>query len=43
MVIQGVGWGRGMNLSASGQGQVVRSYECDTGNSGSIKCWELLD
>ena len=42
-VIQGVGWERGMNLSASGQGQVVCSYECDKGNSGSLKCWELLD
>jgi len=43
MVIQGVGWGRGMNLSASGQGQVLCSYECDKGNSGPLKCWELLD
>jgi len=43
MVIQGVGWERGMNLSASGQGQVVCFIECDKGNSGSIKCWELLD
>ena len=43
MVIQGVGWERGMNLSASGQGQVLCSYECDKGNSGPLKCWELLD
>jgi hypothetical protein len=33
MVLQEVDWGRGMDLSASGQGQVV----C------SIKFWELLD
>jgi hypothetical protein len=43
MVIQAVVWERGMNLYALRQGQVVSSCECDKGNSGSIKCWELLD
>jgi len=42
MVLQGVGWGRGMILSLSGQGQVLCVCECDKGNSGSIKCWESL-
>jgi hypothetical protein len=43
MIIHGLGWERGMNFSASGQGQVVCSYECDKGNLGYIKCYELLD
>jgi hypothetical protein len=43
MVIQGVEWERGMNLSVLGQGQVVCSYECDKKNSGSINNWEFLD
>jgi hypothetical protein len=33
MVLQGMGWGRGMNLSVSGQGQVVCSFERYKGNS----------
>jgi len=32
-----------MNLSVSGQGQVLCVCECDKGNSGSIKWWEFLD
>ena len=40
MVLQGVGWGRGMILSVSGQ--VLCVCECDKGNSGSINCWECL-
>ena len=43
MVLQGVEWGRGVNLSASEQGQVLCSCECDKGNSGSIKWWEFLN
>jgi len=43
MVLQGVGWGRGMNLTVSVQGQVLCSCECNKRNSGSMKCWELLD
>jgi len=43
MVLQGVGWGLGMNLSVSRQGHVLCVCECDKGNSGSIKCWEFLD
>ena len=43
MVLQGVGWVRGMNLSLLGQGQVLCVCECDKGNSGSIKCWKFLD
>ena len=32
-----------MKLSPSGQGQVLCAFECDKGNSGSIKRWELLE
>jgi hypothetical protein len=41
MVLQGVGWGRGMYLSVSGQ--VLCVCECDKGNSVSLKCCEVLD
>ena len=43
MIFQGVGWVRGMNLSVSGQGEVLCACEYDKGNSGSIKWWEFLD
>jgi len=32
------GLGRGLKLSALGQGQVLCAFECDKGNSGSINC-----
>jgi len=37
MVLQGEMWGRGLKLSASGQGQVLCPCDCDKGNSGSTK------
>ena len=37
MVLQGEVWGRGLKLSALGQGKVVCACDCDKGNSGSIK------
>jgi hypothetical protein len=43
MVLQEVQWGCGINLFASGQGQVLCSSDCDKGNWGSIKRWEFLD
>jgi len=43
MVLQVVGWGCGLKLSASGQVQVLCVCECDWGNLGSIKCWEFRD
>ena len=43
MIFQGVGWVRGMNLSVSGQGEVLCVCECDKENSCSIKCWKFLD
>jgi len=43
MVLQGVGWVRGMNLSVLGQGQVLCVFEYNKGNSGSIKWREFLD
>jgi len=43
MVLHGVGWGCGIDLFASGQGQVLCASDCDKGNLGSIKRWEFLD
>jgi len=43
MVLQGAVWGRGLKLSALGQGQFLCAGECDKGNSGSIKRREFLD
>jgi hypothetical protein len=37
VVLQGVAWRRRLKLCASGHGQVVCSFECGKGNSGSIK------
>jgi hypothetical protein len=37
VVLQGVAWRRGLKLYPSGQGQLVCSFECGKGNSGSIK------
>ena len=37
MVLQGVGWGRGLKFSASGQRLVVCFCERYNGSSGSIK------
>ena len=36
MVSQELFWGRGLKLSASGQGQVLCACECNKGNLGSI-------
>jgi hypothetical protein len=43
MDLQDVGWGHGLDVSGSEQGQVVGS--CKHGNepSGSIKCMEFLE
>ena len=43
MDLQGVGWGRGLKLSASEQVQVLCAFGCDRGNLGSIKRWEFRD
>jgi len=43
MVLQLVGWGCGLKLSASGQVQVLCAFGCDRGNSGSIKRREFRD
>ena len=37
-----LGWGHGLDLSGSGQGQVAGSYECGNEPSGSIKCMQLF-
>jgi len=37
MVLQGVAWACGIDLSASGQRQVLCSSDCDKGISGSTK------
>jgi hypothetical protein len=36
-------WWCGLDRSGSGQGEVVRTYECGNELSGSIKCGEFLD
>jgi hypothetical protein len=41
--LRNVGWGHGLDLSGSGQGQVAGSCECGNERSGSIKCEEFLD
>ena len=41
--IQEVGWGHGLDLSGSGQGQMVGTCEYSNFPSGSIKCGEYLD
>jgi hypothetical protein len=43
MVLQGVWTRRGLKLSASGQGQLLCACEGKKGNSGFVKCWELID
>ena len=43
MVLQVVGWGRGLKLSALRQGQELCAGECDKGNCCSTKRWEFLD
>ena len=43
MVLEGVGWGRGLKLSASEQVQVLCGFDCDRGNLGSVKRWEFRD
>jgi len=43
MVLQVVGWGCGLKLSASGQVQVLCAFDCDRRNSGFIKRWEFRD
>jgi hypothetical protein len=42
MALQGMWWGCGLNLSASGQGKVLRACECDKGNSGSANAGNCL-
>ena len=36
-------WGRGLDRSGSGQGQVAGTGECFNAFSGSVKCGEFLD
>ena len=43
MDLEEVGWWHGLDLSGSGQGQMVGTCKCGDELSGSIKCWEFLD
>jgi hypothetical protein len=43
MDLREVGWGRRLDRSCSGQGQVVGCCEYDDEPSGSIKCGEFLE
>jgi hypothetical protein len=38
-----MGGGEGLDISGSGQGQVVGCCECGNEPTGSINCGELLD
>ena len=41
--LQEVGWGHGLDLPGSGQGQVADTCKCGNEPTGSIKCGEFLD
>ena len=43
MDLQEAGWGHGLVLPCSGQGQVAGFYESAIECPGSIKCGELLE
>jgi len=43
MNLQEVGWGHGIDLSGSEQGQTVGTCEFGNEPSASIKCGEFLD
>jgi hypothetical protein len=38
-----IGWGRGLDLSVSGQSLEARSCEYGKGRRAAVDCWEVLE